>query len=134
MYYYCSLSYKIKYLIQLSTDGFAYCIGWLGRPGMKGTTTTFIRLEIKFHMNESYWKEVFGGGRMNGLGRIWVGWGKVVKVEGSRISIPGTSSLSRGLAGKMVSGVERGKSKKDKLREAAVREIQQDNSWYFLTS
>jgi superfamily II DNA/RNA helicase len=117
------LSAVVNYDLPRSTSDFVHRIGRTGRAGQKGTAVSFITPSNESHMDlieERHLstpplREVLPGFEPNE--QRWQ-----VEADGSRTVVPGTLHSSKGLDHDRMFGGIKGhrKSKKDKLREAAV--------------
>jgi ATP-dependent RNA helicase RhlE len=119
------LPVMINYDLPRSTADFVHRVGRTGRAGRSGTAITFVTpssvghfdlIETR-HLKESVEREILPGFEPNE--ERWE-----VEAEASKISAPGTQHSGKGLVhDRMFGGIKsRRKSKKDKLREKAVKE------------
>lgn len=119
------LPVMINYDLPRSTADFVHRVGRTGRAGRSGTAITFVTpssvghldlIETR-HLKESVEREILPGFEPNE--ERWE-----VEAQASKISAPGTQHSDKGLVhDRMFGGIKsRRKSKKDKLREKAVKE------------
>ncbi|KAL3945632.1 MAG: hypothetical protein SGBAC_000288 [Bacillariaceae sp.] len=113
-----------NYDLPRSTADFVHRVGRTGRAGKAGTAVSFVtatseaHMELieKRHLNQLIERETLP--KFQPDEEKWR-----VEAEGSRIGVPGVKHSEKGLAhDRMFGGIKgRGKSKKDKLREAAAK-------------
>lgn len=116
----------VNYDLPRSTADFVHRVGRTGRAGQHGTAVTFLTSETEAHwelierrhLPQRLERETLDGFEVNE--EQWA-----IQAEASRLIAPGANPSTKGLAhDRMFGGVKgRRKSKKDRLREQAAREV-----------
>jgi superfamily II DNA/RNA helicase len=123
----------VNYDLPRSTEDFIHRIGRTGRAGQKGTAITFVTAGNEAHYGliekrhlggKSEEREVLPGFEPNEA--RWE-----IKSAATTVNVDGVLHSDKGLAhDKMFGGIKgRRKTKKDKLREKAAREVSGKKSW-----
>lgn len=121
----------VNYDLPRSTADFVHRVGRTGRAGRRGTAVTFVTstsesqldlIEMR-HLQEPVEREILPGFEIDE--DEWM-----VQSETARISAPGVTHTSKGLAHDRMHGGIKGhrKSKKDKMREKSARETAEKKS------